>query len=72
MKKVVNRYVAGDPDWSLVSWQEFIQGLIDKYGLDAKMITDAGANNVDLVVLEEVEVEEPKKKKKIKCSKCGK
>lgn len=39
-----------DPCMSLRQWSTFIKRLIDKYGPQAEMCTDAGQNNVVLVL----------------------
>jgi hypothetical protein len=43
-------YIDHDPCMSLGEWAMYIQKLIDKYGSDAIMETDAGHNNVCLMV----------------------
>lgn len=62
--------VAGDPSWTLQEWHEFVHKMINTYGKNAKMLTDAGYNNVSLVVhkIEEPEcfkIDLPKKQNEI-------
>lgn len=42
--------VACDPCWTLQAWAEFIQEQILKFGPRSLLKTDAGNNNVELVV----------------------
>lgn len=39
-----------DPSWQLLQWKLFIEELIAEYGPRSILSTDAGANNVSLVV----------------------
>ncbi len=43
--------VTNDPYWTLGQWRDFIDEQIAKYGKETVMKTDAGYNNVELVVI---------------------
>lgn len=55
MRKIEKKEVDvdADPCWTLKAWREFIDLMIDNYGEDAVLYTDAGANNVQLVIIQE-------------------
>ncbi len=42
--------VADNPKWSLDQWKEFIEELIKKYGKDSILSTDAGYNDVEMIL----------------------
>ncbi len=42
--------VTNDPNMTLEEWRIFIRDLEDRYGSGARMYTDAGHNNVDVLV----------------------
>lgn len=42
--------VGDDPSMTLYGWQIFIAELISKHGLNARLSTNAGHNNVELVI----------------------
>ena len=44
------RYISHDPHMTLKEWHELIMKLMLEYGPGAVMCTDAGPNNVSLVV----------------------
>ena len=46
------KFVGSDPNWSLEEWRDYIEQLREKFGPDAKLRTDAGYNNVEMVVKE--------------------
>jgi hypothetical protein len=45
--------VAEDPDMTLTEWKAFINTLIKRHGKYARMRTDGGYNNVNLIVKEQ-------------------
>lgn len=54
--------VYSDPRLTLQEWQELIQALIQHHGSGAVMFTDAGHNNVELLIKEQEPEQEPPKK----------
>jgi hypothetical protein len=42
--------VGNDPAWTLKAWADFLQEMIAKYGPHSILYTNAGHNNVDLVI----------------------
>lgn len=42
--------VENDPNWPLEKWLEFIKSQIEIHGKDSILYTDAGYNNVEMVI----------------------
>ncbi len=42
--------IASDPRWTLRIWQDFIDELAEKFGETSILYTDAGYNNVALII----------------------
>jgi len=42
--------IVHDPRWTLQEWKDFIDELVHEYGAQTVMFTDAGYNNVALIL----------------------
>ncbi len=51
-KNIPTLSVGNDPSWTLEQWKDFIDNLIYKYGDKSVLSTDAGPNNVELLITE--------------------
>ena len=49
-KKKNEVYLDSDPVWTLAKWKQFIDSLLEDYPSDSVLSTDAGYNNVSLVL----------------------